>query len=362
MKNLITPKTTFFLVFITYILVACGWSSTNLGTMTPPVTVSATINKPIQSTSTPTQITIVTPRPSHTLSPNQSWRFTAVAIQSTDNTLRQQTRSAKETQIAQFSVNCDDMDFYSSNISPNGEWFAASCGYKRDQTLIVQNREGTKWVLEFKDFLSLDSPDGIPGSLNPKFGSPDEKFLYFVSTLGYSGGGNECFPRYGRGEYGLFRLSLKTGTWATLIPPTDSFNGYGIEFSPTGQRYATATNSIAITDLNTGEVIKLDVSGVMEINWSPDGTHLAYSVASCSEQFLQSSSIYVWDALTDQTQMLLTTDTNGDILLSPESWSDNTTLRIAGERLVNGRTRYVIYIYDISQENLIFTGTATLSP
>lgn len=360
MSKIHKTKILFAFGLIIPILVACGGYSTTPEITRAPTTVVATMRQLIQSTSTPTQITNVTPRPTLTLKPSQSWHFTAVAIQSTDNALQQQTRNAKETQIAQFSINCDDMDFYSSDISPNGEWFAASCGYKRDQTLIVRNKEGTEWILEFKDFLSPESPDGIPGSLSPKFWSPDSEYLYFTTVLGYSGGGNDCFP--GFGEIGLFRLNLKLGSWTTLIAPTFSFPGYEIEFSPTGRRYAIDMNGVTITDLNTGEINTINAPGIMELIWSPDGTYLVYSVASCGEQFAQSSSVYVWNVSTNQTQMFITMDDG--TLLRPVSWSDNSTLRIDGEKFnpINGRTRLTIYIYDITQNNLAFTGTATPSP
>ena len=145
----------------------------------------------------------------------------------------------------------------------------------------------------------------------------------------------------------------------TLIPPTDAFPGYGIEFSPTGRRYVATINGVTITDLNTGEVINIDVSGVVQgFSWSPDGTHLAYSVASCGDVLLESSSVYVWDALTGQTRMIITTN---EMLLRPESWSDNSMLRVEGEKYVSLDVLYTIYLYDISQESLIFTGTATPS-
>lgn len=360
MRKIHKTKILFVFGFVTSVLAGCGGYLTTPEVTRAPTTVVTTTSQSVQSTSTPTSITNITPRPTLTLRPSQSWYFTAVAIQSTENVLQQQTQSAKETQIAQFPINCDDMDFYSSTVSPNGEWFAASCGYKRDQTLIVQNRVGTEWELKFKDFLSSESPDGIPGSLIPKFWSPDGEYLYFTTVLGYSGGGNDCFP--GFGEIGLFRLNLKAGSWTTLIAPTFSFPGYEIEFAPTGRRYAVDVNGVTITDLTTGEINMINAPGITEFIWSPDGTQLAYSVASCGEQFVQSSSVYVWDALTQQTLMLITMDDG--TLLSPVSWGDNATLRIEGEKYnsVNGRTRLTIYIYDIAQDNLAFTGTATRSP
>jgi len=198
------------------------------------------------------------------------------------------------------------------------------------------------------------------GGLYPKFWSPDGEYLYFTSGIGYDGGGDDCFPS-SRGHYGLFRINLKTGSWTTLIPPTDSFPGYGIEFSLTGRRYAATIDGVMMTDLNNGDVATINVSGIVEgLSWSPDGVHLAYSVASCGEQSVQSSSVYVRDALTNQTQMLFVA-TDGT-LLKPEAWIDNSTLRIEGGKRVDLDMLYTVYLYDITQNSLLFTNTATPSP
>jgi len=356
----------FFLGMAVSLLAACAGGFSSVPEVTAsPVTVTTTID-PSEPTSIPTPVPIASTTPTLTATSDptqQVWYVTAIAVQATQKAVRQQSRNDKETEIAQFPFICDDMEFHSSDVSPDGKWFAASCGYKRDQTLIVQNKKGTKWILEFKDFLHPDSFfDGTSpmGALYPKFWSLDGEYLYFTTGLGYSGGGNDCFPRFFTGDYGLFRLNLKTGLWVTLIPPTDSFPGYGIEFSPTGRRYATDINGVIITDLNTGEITKIDVRGIIQgVSWSPDGIHLAYSVASCGEQSVQSSSVYVWDALTNQTQMLITTD---GMLLRPELWGDNSTLRVIGEKVIDLDVLYTTYIYDIAQNNLMFTGTTTPSP
>jgi len=276
MCKIYKTKILFAFGLIISILAGCGGYLTTPEITRAPTTVVATMSQSVQSTSTPTLITNITPRPTLTLKPSQSWYFTAVAIQSTEKALRDSAQDNKATKIAQFPIVCEDDP--SDSISPNEEWLATSCGYKRDQTLIVQNQEGTKWILEFKDFLSPEVPIGIPGALIPKFWSLDGEYLYFTTVFGYSGGGNDCFP--GFGEIGLFRLNLKAGSWTTLIAPTFSFPGYEIEFLPIGRRYAVDMNGVTITDLDTGKINIIDTPGIMEFIWSPDGTQLAYSVAS----------------------------------------------------------------------------------
>lgn len=347
----------FFIGSLVSLLVACGNKISPV--LTAPVEVIVT-QKSFDSTVTVfpnTQVSM--PSPSTTLDPTQQARRSTFQTKTAETKQRQQMWDDEATQAAQFPDTCGYSTFNafmnSSEISPDGNWMALDCHKKH--TMIVQNKQGIRWDLTFTDFLSPDSPEGMPGGLDQKFWSPEGEYLYFAIWLGYSGGGNECFPQQSRGDYGLFRLSLKTGSWVTLIPSTDAFPGYGIEFSPTGRRYAVTINGIMINDLKTGEVANVDVSGVIQgFSWSPDGTHLAYSVASCGEEFLESSSVYVWDALTGQTQMLISTN---DMLLIPELWSDNLTLRVVGRKYVSLDTLYTIFIYDISQENLVFTGTAT---
>jgi Tol biopolymer transport system component len=303
--------------------------------------------------------TTVTRLPNHSTSTSIP-TYTAVASSAPTATLdlTQQARYIEATQVAQFSDGCEDVDYSVNDISPDGKWLASSCGNQRDQTLVVQNKEGTNWVLNFKDFVHPDSfLDADPrGVLFSEFWSPDGEYLYFAPVLGYEGGGNDCFP--GIGLYGLFRLDLRTGSWVTLIPATHVFPGYEIDFAPTGRRYATDMNGVTITDLKTGRVTQIDVDGVIDLSWSPDGTRLAYSVATCGEQVVESSAAYVWDASTNQSQVLLTTN---ETVLRPEAWVDNTTLRVTGEEWIGGDLLYTVYIYDLVQQGLAFTGTATPS-
>ncbi len=80
------------------------------------------------------------------------------------------------------------------------------------------------------------------------------------------------------------------------------FPGDMIRFSSTGRRYAVDINGITITDLQSGEVIQINVSRVMDLIWSPDGTKLAYSISRCNEEgFVIDSSLYIWDALKNES-------------------------------------------------------------
>lgn len=334
------------------------------------VAIEPTITATLTPITEPTNINTITPtltptvRANFTLIPTtdatqQTWHSTAVAIQTAERAAYLESWSEQETQIAQFPSICKDINSVSSNISPDGKWFAASCGYKRNQTLTVQSKDGTKWVLDFKDFVSSQTPDGVMGSLRPKFWSPEGNYLFFTIGLGYDGGGNYCFP-YDRGSYGLFRLDLSTGSWSTVIPSTDSFPGYEIEFSPTGRRYVITQNGVMIVDLQTGKSTQIETEGTIErLIWSANGKYLAYSLAKCDDEKVISSSVYIWDATTNQTKVLFKLD---EVILKPESWIDNSTLRIIGERIINLNSLYTIYEYGIEPINLLFTGTTTPYP
>jgi WD40-like Beta Propeller Repeat len=329
-----------------------------------PTQIAAPTGTPLPSgTPTPTRArsATFTPAPTATL---LAWRATALAglatalaARATEEAVRLKTREAILTQRAQFPSPCDDSHFI--DISPDGKWLTTFCGHKKNQTLVVQDKAGAMWTLALKDFLPSDTSEEL-GLLVPKFWSPEGEYLYFKLELGFSGGGNDCFP-YTWGNYGLFRLSLTTGAWVTLIPPTDWFPGYGVEFSPTGQRYAAVWDDILITDLRTGELTQIDVSGVVEkMLWSPDGRRLAYSVASCGEDGLvQTSSVYVWEASTGKTHTLFTIQ--GKVLM-PEAWVDPSILRVISEEWVGQEQKFTVYEYDLVTGSLLFTSTATPSP
>ena len=84
-----------------------------------------------------------------------------------------------------------------------------------------------------------------------------------------------------------------------------------------------------------------------------------FSIASCGEDFVESSSIFVWDSSTNQTQVLFSTD---EMLLRPRSWSDNSVLKFEGEKWVGNDFRYTIFEHNIEEDGMIFSGTVTPRP
>jgi len=104
----------------------------------------------------------------------------------------------------------------------------------------------------------------------------------------------------------------------------------------------------------------MNVANVIDLNWSPDGLHLAYSVANCNEDGLvETASVYVWDSETNTNHLLFT---NKGMLLHLEEWTDNSTLRVLGEIQIDLDTIYNVYTYNIINDQLIFSGTATPHP
>lgn len=336
-------KPSLSVIFLLLFLVGCtSQPPQNENVVLNTATIHPTISETITSTDTPTRI----PRPTRTPAPIPP-------------TISAATLNAKAT-MESLEVVCDNYETDSGSyvrMSPNGEWFAINCGYKRNQTLVVQNMAGTKWVFHLADLLNPNLQD-ITGTFTLFTWSEDGRFLYFSKELGYDGGGNQCFPGYG--VYGLYRLHLKTGTLVTLVSSRDDwFPGDEIRFSPTHEYYAVDRGGVTITNLASGNVTKIDTSGVMEMSWSPDGRFLAFSVATCGETLVESSSISVWDSSTSQTQVLFST---GEMLLRPDSWLNNSTLRFEGETWVGVNNIYTIFEYDLAGDQMIFSGTATPRP
>lgn len=316
---------------------------------------TATFQSTINETSTSTR----TPRPTLTRKPT----VTATLIRPT---IPAATLIAKST-LEPLEKLCDEFETdstRSSEISPYGEWFAISCGYKRNQKLVVQNLEGIKWVINFSDFFDI-TIDG-EGGFEPLAWSSDGRFFYFSKVFGISGGGNQCFP--GHGVYGLYRLHLKTGTLVTLIPsnrffPGNEFPGTEIKFSPTSEYYAVDRHGVTITNLNNDEIIVIDTSGVMEMNWSPDGRFLVFSTATCGEELADFSSMYVWDSVTTQTKVIFSTQ---GMRLMIKSWISNSSISFEGdawEAWEDGSNHTsTLFEYDITGDKMIFSGTATPRP
>jgi len=336
-----------FLLIIFVLLIIAGCTAPlgqNESLVTHTIISQSSPSKTLLPIETATRNPSQTPNPTKTLTPIPP-------------TIPVATLNAEVT-LEALSNLCDEFETDSSRyakISPDGKWVSISCGYKRNQTMIVQNQGGVKWVFDFTDFID-PSLEGGMGAFTPLAWSSDGRFLYFTKVLGWSGGGNQCFP--GHGVYGLYRLHLETGTLITLIPSDDWFPGYEIRFSPTNEYYAIDKDGVRITNLTSGKETKIDVSGVMEMSWSPDGKFLAFSVASCGETLVE-SSIFVWNSSTNQTQVLFSTN---EMLLRPQLWIDNSILRFEGEAWVGNNNIYTIFEYNLAGNEMVLSGTTTPYP
>ena len=344
------------IVFIGFVLIACGnpiaqtevtITDTPLLPSTPSKTPFPTLPRQPTFTVVPTKTITLTP----TLNPTQQiWVATNVSIRATQRVINENERENRGKEIDKFPIVCSDS--YDFDVSPDFKWLATNCGDKTYSILVVQNKEGTKWVLDFEDFLDESFSEGVPGGVGTVFWDMEGQYLYFTVYIGWSGGGNYCFPE-GGGGLGLFRLNLKNGSVATLIDRHARFPGDKMRFSPTGRRFAVDINGITITDLQTGNEIQLNVSGVMDLIWSPDGRYLAYSVSRCNKEgFIIDSSLYVWDSLINESRFILQLEKT---ILYPTSWDDISNLEVYGQDYTDNiyDATYLIYEYDITQEELI---------
>jgi hypothetical protein len=309
----------------------------------------------VEATATVTK-TKVAPPPLMTNTPEPTQSKTPTMTPTIDE--KQNARATVDA-LEEICVSFDTRPGFLSSRSSSENWAAINCNNGDDIKLIVLGHEGQQWSLDLKSFLYPSYPGWPEAILSPIIWDADEKFLYFSTSLGYSGGGNECFS--GGGTYGLFQLDLFTGSVSTLLPPTDKFPGYRVVFSPNATYFAANKDGVTISNLETNESTVIDVSAVMGLSWSPNGRFLTFTTAQCGVEYVESSSVYVWDANTNQTYLLFSQD---GMVLRPSSWTTNSVIRIEGEtwlRDSNG-SAYTIFEYDIAQGELIYSATATPRP
>ncbi len=265
---------------------------------------SSTMYSAVKPTGTPKLL----PQPSITRKVNQPVNTSTVEPRID---LTEQAMALKNTQIAGFFPDCDEPnDFYYDSLSPAGNWLAVSCGYERgEHILTIYGMQGQRWVLQFKDYVSEEFiVDGQPprGNLYPIHWANDEKYLFFWSVIGFSGGGT-CF--YDRGGQGLYRIDLETGAVSATLPPLIGHDGYILSFSPTGQWLAFNAGIPTLLNLHTGEKVFLQEgeNRVGDFSWSPDGAQLAYGTCQMSEDLSTEvkSTVRVLSLNTRQTKTLL---------------------------------------------------------
>lgn len=301
-------------IFLCILLSACGAT-----TSAPPATPKAT------DSATPEIISTSTVAITSTMQPSSTPALTEII----QIDMTEEARNVLATKAAKFSVNCGDFYIGKDDLSPDENWLAISCGYKRDQTLEIVNHDGKRWVLEFKNYLPKGFEDGGMGNLRAVHWSSDSHYLYFTSYIAYDGGGT-CF--YGYGIHGLFRIELNTGAVATILPATSSFVGYYIAFSPTGRRLAyEGDGSPVILDLQTGAETKLDIGNqaVGNLTWSPDGTELAYATCEAIKEgnnfSIKRSAVKIFSIQKQASRTILQTE---KIMLFIRNWNSPNIMQI----------------------------------
>lgn len=326
---------------------------TNIPAILEPSPTFTAIEKP---TRTPTFLHRLTNTP--TVSPP-----TNTPTVTTQTMLTEQALALKETQIAGFSVTCDDLvvsnfsGFFTS-LSPKGNWLAISCMERENRTLKIVSKTRKKWVLQFKDYVDkqeFENGQFPRGTLYPVSWSSDERYLYFRSTMSISAGGT-CF--YGGWGQGLYRLNVDNGTVTATLPPLKGGNLYIFSFSPSGRWLAYTEGVPTILDLLTGENITLQEgrNSVGDFAWSPDSSNLIYGTCQPSEDGSTSekSSIRIFSLKTREAKTILETKTG---FLRIESGEDNI-LKIYDE-YSNNRPSYLYFDWSTQQ---VITPTVTPTP
>ena len=270
-----------------------------------------------------------------------------------------QARDAYTTQIASFPFTCDED--HRTLLSPNGTWLAIGCGYSHDQTLEVVRQDGTRWVLQFSDYVHPEfmQDEHTPmGGLYPQQWTADEKYLFFSSHIHFSGGPTCCY--YGIGNHGLFRLDLTSGAVSVILPLRGSPSGYLYAFSPGGRRLAYVADPPVILDLRTGELTPFQVGEVDigNLTWSPDGRELAYAACRSTADYLkvERSMVRIYSLETGLSRTILELER---IFIRIQSWDGDRQLRIL---LEDWETRDVSYLYYDWASGALITPTPTPTP
>jgi len=249
----------------------------------------------------------------------------------------------KETQAAGFPAPCEEPGRY--EISPNGNWMAVNCTDNENVTLVVVNKEGIKWTLQYSDYLPVEEQGSLPmGGLYVAHWTDNEKYLYFYTYISVSGGG-PCF--YGYGPIGLFRLNLINRVVTTVLPLRDAFDGYLFSFSPDSKYLAYSTDKLIVREISTG-VEKLIASEDMvhgDLTWSQDGSQLAYASCETDMDTLveKSSSIEIYSMNNKTAQTIMASDGN---LLRINYTGDENTLQIEKRDALTWNSSY--YVFDWS--------------
>lgn len=248
-----------------------------------------------------------------------------------------------------------------TQLSPGGEWLVVRCGYAHIQDLEIVNKEGHRWVLQFKDYLAEEAlfPDGeLPmGGLYPIHWTHDDAYFYFYPHINYSGGGG-CFYRYFM--QGLFRINLDSGAVSTVLPATSLGEGYEVSFSPDGRWMVYIQRRPVLVNLQTGEETTIGIGDDHAGNffWSPDSSALVFTTCRDSKEdgSIIQSAINVYSLASNDLSRLLVVQKQ---FLRIEKWDENNVLRIVNREEKTEKNNYIYYDWSVGQ---FVTPTPTTQP
>ena len=334
-------KCIFPFVLLTFVIFGCGGLIT---TKAPSVTITSTTQLPVP-TITIFPIPTATPKPSTstpTLNPTVEIAATLYKqTQEANNLSSQATQQAKDSFRKTFKGMCDNADYQTTDLSPDGNWLAQDCF--SDKFQVIGKDSSIIWTVKYEQI--FESNEGA-GAIFPVHWSKDGRYLYFTQV--------GCCADNDSMRTGnmLYHLDLGNGEWNMII--NGYFNHYS--FSPTGRRLFYIINDQAATgnplvihirDLNSGiekEFAFSDFEQAGYVVWNDDGTRLAMTT--------KTGNIFEENQLFSIIEINMKDDTSKVILLNNKGrvwvthWSNNDILTIEKYSYYGTNNQY----YEIAEQ------------
>ncbi len=351
-------KSIFPFIVITFMLLGCGGTVT---TKVPAATITTIVAMP-SAVATPSPLSISTSKPStatSTLNPTVQVAATLYKqTQDASNEKSQATQQAKDSFRKLFKGMCDNADYQTTDLSPDGNWLAQDCF--REKFQVIGKDNSVIWVVKYDQIFETEDSYG---AIFPVHWTSDGSFLYFSQF--------SCCADNDTMTNGnmLYRLDLKTGDWKMVMG--GYFNHYS--FSPTGRRLLYIINDQAATgnplvihiqDLNSGaekEFTFPEFEQAGYVLWNDDGTRLA--ITTKTGNIFEENQLFsiVEINIKDDTSKVLLLNNKGKVWVT--NWSDNDILTIEKYSYYGTDNQYYeiaeqIY-YDLNSNE--FT-TSTTSP
>lgn len=273
---------------------------------------------------TPTPKTILpaatfSPSPSLTARPTYTEIPTPETTAELEPTIPAATVSAMQTLNAVSDTTCGATELEDDRLlSTDGQWVAIQCHLNSTTTRATNTKvfrlDGSaSWDVSFYEtYGRLHEWDD--GDMQLYHWSKDGNFAYLLPSFCCVDVPQDIFFNGFRTGVGLYRLDLKTGKLATVLPPspTSVVTGYAFSFSPTDKYLAylgpNNLNEINVYTLKSGSVEKIsldkyDFCG--QFQWSTDSSRLAFICVLYESEDKQTYA-YLWMDTADWVPNLLT--------------------------------------------------------